>query len=443
MKISFILPAIGKKPGQPYIGTWKMEPLTIAVLQSLTPKDVETELFDDRIELIDFDTETDLVAITVETYTARRSYQIAEAFRNRGIPVVMGGYHVTLIPEEAAVYADSLILGNAEDVWLQVVEDVRRRQLKKSYRGKVTYSHRPPDKSIFNGKKYLPISLVETGRGCGHACEFCAISSYYGCQYHRRPLDFILSDIRASDHRYHFLVDDNLVADMDHAKNLFKAMKPLKIKWSGQGTLSMARDPELLKAMKASGCELILIGFESLEEASLRQMNKSWSQAVGEVDELVDRIHDAGIGIYATFVHGYDGDTPETLEKTVAFARRHRFYTAAFNHLLPFPGTDLYQRLKGENRLLYDPWWLEENYHYGEVAFEPKYFSPGELSRHCRNARKEFASLPTVLRRGFSSMKRSSPMVWSMFWAMNLRLGEEIDEKMNVPLGRNLDELPK
>ncbi len=226
-------------------------------------------------------------------------------------------------------------------------------------------------------------------------------------------------------------------------KNFFVQSPPLKIKWAGQGTLAMAKDIELLKAMKDSGCELILIGFESLEEESLKQMNKSWSQALGEVDQLVKKIHDAGIGIYATFVLGYDGDTSKTFENTLNFARKHSFYTVAFNHLLPFPGTELYERLRLENRLLYDKWWLKDNYNYGELAFKPKNMSSEDLSQLCRYTRKEFSRLPTVLRRGINSMKRSSPLMWSLFWAMNLRLGEEIDEKMNVPIGRNLDEFPK
>ena len=443
MKITFILPAIGKKPGQKYIGTWKMEPLTIAVLKALTPPEIETELFDDRIELIDYETQTDLVCITVETYTAKRSYRIAERFRARGIPVVLGGYHVTLCPEEAAPYCDAVLTGNAETVWQTMLKDAAAHQLKPRYQGETAEYRIQPDHSIFAGKKYLPVSLVETGRGCIHKCDFCSIAQFYCSRYYHRSHDLIIDDIKKAPHKIFFLVDDNLVANRQNAIELFEKIEPLKIKWAGQGTLSMAKDEKLLRAMKKSGCEVILIGFESLSKENLQQMNKSFNYALGERDELVKRVHDAGLGIYATFVFGYDNDDERTVADALEFAKKHNFYTAAFNHLLPFPNTALYHRLKEEERLIYDKWWLAEGYHYGELAFHPKKISAEKLSQLCRDARKEFSSPKTVLSRGFASMRRTSPLVWSLFWAMNLRLGEEIDQKMHVPIGENLDELPK
>jgi len=443
VKITFILPAIGKKPGKKYIGTWKMEPLTIAMLKALTPSSVETEFFDDRIELIDYDTKTDIVAITLETYTALRGYDIAAKFKAKGKTIIFGGYHATLCPDEAAEYGDCVITGNAETVWIAMLADYEKGALQPRYNGKSGYSLLHPDRSIYADKKYLPITLVETGRGCHHHCEFCAISAYYSCDYIPRPHQDIIDELQSSKHKYHFLVDDNLTANREHALGLFKKMKPLQIKWAGQGTLAIAKDQELLKAMKESGCELILIGFESLNQQSLYQMNKSWEAALGERDELVENIHRAGISIYATFVFGFDGDDEQSFAEALLFSRKHRFYTAAFNHLLPFPGTDTYQRLKEENRLLYDKWWLESDYCYGELAFKPANMTAELLSQRCRDARRSFAKLPSVISRGFEAIKRNSPTIWWLFWAMNLRLGEEIDQKMHVPLGRHLDEKPK
>lgn len=443
MKVTFIVPAIGKKPGERYIGTWKMEPLTIAVLTALTPHHVEVELFDDRIELIDYDTATDLVAISVETYTAARAHAIADRFRARGVKVVLGGYHVTLLPAEAAEHADAIVVRNAENVWAQVVTDAEAGRLKPRYDGGVGFSEVAPDKSIFAGKKYLPIGLVETGRGCGHFCEFCAIAGYYGAHYHPRSVDAIINDVMTSGRKIFFFVDDNLVADPDNLRELCARLKPLKVLWAAQGTIELARDPELLATMKDAGCEMILVGFESVEPASLAKMGKRWATAAGERTELVKAIHDAGIGIYATFVLGYDADTEATFDETLEFAKQSGFFTVAFNHLLPFPGTRLYARLQAEGRLISPKWWLDEDYHYGQLAYRPGQLTAEQVSQGCLRARQQFSSLPVLLRRGWLALRRGRLAMWPIYWMMNVRLGREVDEKFNVPIGKNLDELPK
>lgn len=448
MKVTFVLPAIGKKKGQPYIQTWqRLEPTTFSTLKALTPPDVETEFFDDRSELIDYNTQTDLVAISVEVYTARRAYLIAERFRKRGIPVVMGGYHTSICPDEVAEHADAILVGNAEGVWADMLRDFERGEYAKRYDGKNMYADRIPDRSIFNGKKYSKIGVIETGRGCAFHCEFCAITAFHDGKYCRKPVEHIVRDIEAAKRvgkNYFFFADDNFVADPKHSIEVLKAITPLKIQWTGQGSLTMARNPELLKWLRRSGCVVMLIGYESLEKANLEQMNKSWNAKLGEMDELTEAIHGAGLNVYATFVFGFDHDTPELFDRTVDFAMKHRFFFAAFNHLLPMPGTQLYDRLLREGKILQDKWWLDPRYRYGEVTFRPQTIPPGELSELCRQARKRFYAFPAILKRSFAAARRnSSPLLYYYFWYLNLKLHEEVDGKFGLPMGDGLDELPK
>ncbi|KDR96619.1 Radical SAM superfamily enzyme YgiQ, UPF0313 family [Peptoclostridium litorale DSM 5388] len=444
MKITFILPGIGKKENEKYIKTWKMEPLTIATLKKLTPNDIETEFFDDRLELIDYNTPTDLVVISVETYTAKRAYQISGEFRKRGVKVIMGGYHVTLLPDEAVKYADAVLSGNAETIWEIVIEDFKRGNLKKMYSGRPQILNSIPDRSIYADKKYLPLSLVETGRGCPFSCEFCAISSYYCSNYRPRPIESVIEDIKKSNGRYFFLVDDNIVANPEHCKELFSAIAPLNIKWTSQGSLTMAKDKDLLKLMKKSGCDTILIGFESLDERNLNQMKKDWSLKIGERDELIKRIHDAGISIYATFVFGFDYDTPSSFERAVEFSLNHDFFFAAFNHLLPFPGTPLYERLKYEKRLTSEKWWLEPGYKYGDISFIPRNMSPEELSCRCAKARRDFFKYSSIFKRWTKLLLRNpDPLLSMIFLSQNINLKLEVDRKLSMPIGSGLDEFPK
>lgn len=440
MKLLFILPAIGRKDGEKYIGTWKMEPLMIAALKALTPPDIETCLFDDRIEAIDYSVDVDLVAITVETYTASRAYQIAAKFKQRNIPVVMGGYHVTALPDEAVQYADCVIVGNAESVWKTMLADFQSGKLQERYdveRGGIPLM---PDRSIYGAKKYLPLSLIETGRGCPNHCEFCAITCFYYAKYIPRPIEDIVAEIEQAKNKFVFFVDDNLSADREHLMSLCRAITPLKIKWTSQVSLAVAKDDELLKTMKKSGCQVLLIGFESLDQKNLDQMNKSWNYQMGERDEFVRKMHKAGIGIYATFVFGFDADAVETFDDTIKFAMKHKFFFAAFNHLLPFPGTPLYERLQESDRLLYEKWWLKEGYRYGDIPYRPLRISHEELKDKCAAVRRRFFSPFNILKRGIASIWRNpSFMINVIFFSQNKALGKEVDQKLNLPVGIGLD----
>src|SRR5215472_15491433 len=373
MRLTLIHPCIGRRQGQPYIRTWQMEPLAPATLAGLTPRDRDTRVrfYDDRTEAIPFDEPTDLVAMSVETYTAKRAYQIASEYRRRGVPVVMGGFHPTLVPDEVAEYAESIVIGEAEGLWPEVIDDFRNGRLQNVYR----QPKRPPltglrpDRSIFAGKRYLPVGLIEAGRGCHFRCEFCAVQSYFSNTQTRRPVDENIEEIRRIKKPLIFFVDDNITSNMDQAKEFFRALIPLKIRWVSQASINAAHDEEFLRLIKASGCQGLLIGFESLNPDNLRRMHKGFNTMRGGYEVALANLRRHGIRLYATFILGYDDDDETTVRGALEFALRHRFYIVAFNHLTPFPGTPLYARLAREGRLRFERWWLDPGYRYGMVPF--------------------------------------------------------------------------
>ena len=443
MKATFILPAIGRKKGEKYLKSWLMEPLTIAVLKRLTPDGWETAFYDDRIETIDYETPTDLVIITVETYTAKRAYEIAGRFRARGRLVVMGGYHTTLMPQEAAEHADILVCGNAEPVWQEMLCDVQNKCYRQCYEGCIDLGYGLPDRSIYEDKwkHYLPISLVEIGRGCHHQCEFCSIHSYYQGKYRHRDIADIITEIRQSRHKVFFFVDDSIFSDKVFARELFREVEKLKIIWVTQVTLDIARDEELLRLMKRSGCEMILIGFESIDPDNLKQMNKSWNAKLGERNELVERIHRCGISIYASFVFGFDYDNEESFEKNLEFCNRHQFYVTAFNHLLAFPNTRTYDRFQEEGRLVHEQWWLSEGYTFGTISFVPRLLTREELMMLCRKYKKKYYRFTSIFRRGITLMKRTRrPSIIAIYWMMNILFHFEVDKRFGIPVGENMDQ---
>jgi len=260
--------------------------------------------------------------MTVETYTARRAYQLGDAYRRRGIPVVMGGYHPSFLPDEVLGHADAVVEGDAEGLWPQVVADARAGRLKPRYRqdGFPALAGARPDRSVFAGKRYAPLALVQYGRGCRYACEFCSIRAFYGASVRRRPVPEVVAEIEQAGRRHVFFADDNLFVDVPSARALFEAVRPLGITWSCQVSIDVARDPELVRLMSRSGCIVALIGFESLDAANLAQMRKGWNLRHGGYDAAIGRLQDAGIMLYGTFVFGYDRDTVASFERTLEFA---------------------------------------------------------------------------------------------------------------------------
>ena len=439
MRLTLIHPCIGRKPGQKYIRTWQMEALSAATLAGLTPPGIDIRFHDDRMEEIPFDQPTDLVAISVETYTARRAYQIASEYRRRKIPVVMGGFHATLCPDEVAQHAEAVVCGEAEQLWPRVIDDARHGRLEKFYRqtGRASLADLRPDRSIFRGKRYLPIGLVEAGRGCHFKCDFCAVQTVFNSTQTRRPIAAILAEIAAIKHerKLFFFVDDNITSNLAEAKEFFRALIPLGIRWVSQSSINAAHDEEFLALLKRSGCQGVLIGFESLNPANLKAMNKSFNTLRGGFETALANLRRHHIRVYGTFVFGYDGDTPESFGETVAFARRHALYIAAFNHLTPFPGTPLYARLQQEGRLLYENWWLDPRYSYNKIPFQPRGMAPEELQRNCLAARREFYSWRSIAQRGFASPNRSDWFMWRNFYLINALHRNDVSLRDHYPLG--------
>ena len=268
--------------------------------------------------------------MTVETYTARRSYQIANKFRARGIPVVMGGYHPTFLPEECLQFADAGVQGDAEGLWGQILEDAAAGTLKSIY-SRDTFAPLEgscPDRSIFDGKNYAKLGMVQYGRGCKFNCEFCSIRAFYGRELRQRPVSEVVAEIERLGTKHVFLVDDNIFVNIPKAKELFKALIPLNIQWTCQVSLDVTKDPELMDLMRRSGCLSAVVGFESLNVDNLKQMNKKWNHRFGGYDKPIKIMQDAGIMIYGTFVFGYDQDTVEAFDEAVQFAIDHKFFLA-------------------------------------------------------------------------------------------------------------------
>jgi len=439
MRLTIIHPCIGRRPGQEYIRTWQMEPLPAATLAGLTPKDVAIKFYDDRMEDIPFDEPTDLVAISVETYTAKRAYQIASEYRRRKIPVVMGGFHAALCPDEVARHAEVVVIGEAELTWPQVIDDARHGTLKKIYRQekRPSLAGLKPDRSVFRGKRYLPIGLVEAGRGCHFKCEFCAVQTVFDSTQTRRPVDDIIAELRQlkDTKKLFFFVDDNITSNLAQAKEFFRALIPLKVRWVSQSSINAAHDEEFLELLARSGCQGVLIGFESLNPANLKAMNKSFNTMRGGFASALTNLRRHRIRVYGTFIFGYDGDTPESFDPTVDFAQEHALYIAAFNHLTPFPGTPLYERLVRENRMLYEAWWLDDRYSYNRIPFQPKGMAPEELQRGCLAARRRFYSWPSILRRSFAPVNRSNGFMWRNFYLINGLHRNDVSLRDHYPLG--------
>jgi radical SAM superfamily enzyme YgiQ (UPF0313 family) len=381
---------------------FKFPSLSLAALAAVTPSHWEVALCDEGVEKIDFGAAADLVAITAMTPQAPRAYEIAAAFRARGVTVVMGGYHASNLPDEALRHVDAVLVGEGETVWPLLLADFERQALKPLYRpaglidmGTIPVSRR----EIFAGKRYLFTNTLQTTRGCPYDCEFCSVTAFYGRKYRERPVEAVLAELEGLRRKnsFVFFVDDNLVADRRYALSLFGGMRGMGFKWLSHAPIDFAGDPELMRAAGEAGCVGMFVGFESLDQDALTAMGKVTNRALSYV-EHARAFRDHGIGILGSFVLGLDGDTPASFEAILRFCEEARLEAAIFPILTPYPGTQVRERLEAQGRITSNDW---RDYDMGHVTFIPAGMTAAELKAGHDWLNRSFYSFSSMYRRIF------------------------------------------
>ena len=418
-----------------------MEPLELGVLGGLTPPHIDLVLYDDRVEEIPYDDPVDLAAITVQTFTARRAYEIAGEYRQRGVKVILGGMHVSLIPEESARFADSIFIGDAESLWPSVVVDAEKGMLKSRYISEVGIPQPKtfPRRELYDGKRYLPLALLQFGRGCRNGCEYCATSAFSRGRHFSRAIDEVMAEIERIKGKHLFFVDDNIICDIQEAKDLFRELAGTKVKWVSQASINMTYDSELMALMVDSGCLGHVVGFESLDTRSLESVSKkvNYSGVASQYREELEILRDYGLQTWAAFTLGYDFDTPKSIRRILDFTIENKFAFAAFNVLMPYPGTPFYEKLTAEKRLLFGgAWWLHPEYRFNHAAFLPKLMSPHELTDAGLHCRSVFNSPGSIFKRAFDfKTNMRSLFKFSIYALYNPLFRKEAFKKQGMRLG--------
>lgn len=403
MKILLVMPHPNAKRG--FFSRINYPSLTLKQLAAITPAKHELDLIDERAEPINLDKQYDVVGISCLTYNSIRGYEVAAEFRKKGVTVVMGGYHATLLPDEAKQHVDAVVIGEGEYTWPKLLEDMEKGQLKPFYRADKFVSAEDIPAANHNVATYNPFNEpIQASRGCPTGCEFCAMNVMEGKIFRGRPVNNIIEEIKQIKSKSLFFADASLTINPNYSKELFKAMKEVNKYAEAFGNVNvLARDDEFLKLAQEAGFYNWYVGIESISQANIDQAGKGTNK-IENYTKAIKKIKDHGMMISGFFMFGFDFDTIDTFQKTLDRIYEWELDEVSFSIVTPYPGTRLFERYDKEGRIICRDW---SQYHEGKVNYKPKGLSEKQILDGIRKMALEYYSIPNILKRSFTNTNYS------------------------------------
>jgi radical SAM superfamily enzyme YgiQ (UPF0313 family) len=395
MKIKLISAAVRSRSRWSQIMT-----LSLPAVAAATPEGHDISIEDERVKKIDMDDHPDLVGISFEVFRAYRAYEIADHYRQQHIPVVLGGMHASVMPEEALLHADAVVVGEADEVWPRVVADAADGKMRGIYRAEKAVDLaklKPPRLDLLDASRYFPLYPIEATRGCTHACSFCSTRYVHGLGFRTRPVDHVIADIERAGDRIIAFLDDNLAADEAFARELFTAMIPYEKKFFMQSHVLLAENEELLSLAAKAGCLGVFVGVESVSADTLSEANKGFNR-VERLKDNIARFHDRGIMVDGGIIFGFDTDTPDVFDRTIDVLEKIKIDSVAVNILIPYPGTEFYRKFEREGRIICTDY---TKYTGGTVIVRPKNMTADQLQEGYNRFTKDYYRMMEIVYRAF------------------------------------------
>ena len=395
MKIKLISAAVRSKSKWSQIMT-----LSLPAVAAATPEGHEIVIEDERVKKIRLDDTPDLVGISFEVFRAYRAYEIADHYRQRHVPVVLGGMHASVMPEEGLQHADAVVVGEADEVWPEVVADAEAGRMQGIYKGDRPVDLtklKPPRLDLLDASRYFPLYPIEATRGCTHACAFCTTRYVHGLGFRTRPVGHVIADVERAGNKIIAFLDDTLAADEAFAKELFTAMVPYGKKFFMQSHVLLAENEDLLSLSARAGCLGVFVGVESISTAALSEANKGFNK-VERFKDNIARFHDRGILVDGGIIFGFDTDTPDVFDRTIEALKRVKIDSVAVNILIPYPGTEFYRKFEREGRIICTDY---SKYTGGTVIVRPENMTVEELQAGYNRFTKDYYRMMEIVYRAF------------------------------------------